>query len=327
MPSDVDQGTVEVQSVEDRIADKLFGTAGNGADEQDTDDQTADENDGGDGDQVAEDSGEEPEVTSTTVEEVEIEFENWKGKIPAKLKGEIEKGANYTQKTQELAENRKLFETQLRTQQEMQAFHQAAHKELEQFRQIETQLEQYKSVDLSQIEGDTLARMQMAAANLREERAKLKETLDSKRSEFKTKMIGAWDEMASKSREVIVKAVPDWDKVAGQVAQFALNEGFPFEVITGHDRATRERVGPGVVDPVFARTLHKAWQWDKLQASKATTTQKAKGAPPVVKPGATDQRSTGQIANMNYRKSLNQAKSPAERNRIVQDRIANKFIR
>lgn len=321
MPSNVDQGEPESQSVEDRIADKLFGT-----DEQIADDQTADE-DGGDGDQVAEESGEESEVTTAAVEEVEIEFESWKGKLPAKLKAEIDKGADYTRKTQELAENRKLFETQLRTQQEMQAFNQAAQKELEQYRQIEAQLEQYRNVDLSQIEGETLSRMQMAAANLREERSKLKETLDGKRTEFKQKMLGAWDEMTGKARDVIVKSVPDWDKVAGQVAQYALNEGFPFEVITGHDRTTRERVGPGVVDPVFARTLHKAWQWDKLQASKATATNKAKGAPPVLKPGATDQRSNNQIATMNYRKALNQAKTPSEKQRIVTDRIASKFFR
>ena len=107
-----------------------------------------------------------------------------------------------------------------------------------------------------------------------------------KRNKYRTTMMSNWDEMTQKAKEVIVKSVPNWDSVSGQVAQYALNEGFPFEHITGHDRQTRERVGPGVVDPVFARTLYKAMQWDKLQASKATVTGKVANAPPVVKPGA-----------------------------------------
>lgn len=243
------------------------------------DDTETDQVDEGD----VEESAPEPE---TTVDEVEVEVEGWKGKIPAKLKAEIDKGADYTRKTQVLADEKRLFDIQARTNHEQQQFMQSASKELDQYRQIENQLEQYRTVDLSQIDGETLSRMSMAAANLREERAKLKETLDAKRDQFRNNMLGAWDEMTSKARDVIVKSVPNWDSVAGQVAQYALNEGFPFEHITGHDRQTRERVGPGVVDPVFAKTLYKAMQWDKLQTSKATTPGKVANAPPVLKQGA-----------------------------------------
>jgi hypothetical protein len=88
--------------------------------------------------------------------------------------------------------------------------------------------------------------------------------------------------------------------VAGEVAQFALQQGFPFEVITGHDRQTRQRVGPGVIDPVFAKTLFKAMQWDKLQTSKASTSGKVANAPPVVKPGGTN---TGVIADRSIKEA------------------------
>jgi hypothetical protein len=238
-------------------------------------------------DQVDEDAGEESaHEPEPTIDEVEVEVEGWKGKIPTKLKAEIDKGADYTRKTQTLADEKRLFDTQMRVAHEHQQFVQDASAELDQFKAIEAQLDQYKKVDLSQIDGETLSRMSMAAANLREERARLKETLDEKRNKYRTTMMSNWDEMTNKAKDVIVKSIPNWDSVAGQVAQYALNEGFPFEHITGHDRQTRERVGPGVVDPVFARTLYKAMQWDKLQASKATTTTKVANAPPVPKPGA-----------------------------------------
>lgn len=323
MPSDVDQG--ETQSIEERIGNHLWGdepdtaeTAGEQANSELPDDQVEDE--------TSEQGDNATTQTSKAGEEVEIEVDGWKGTVPAKVKAQLEKSADYIRKTQALSENQKLLDVQVRTYQEQQAFMQAAGKEMDQLRQIEAQLEQYRGVDLSQIDGETLSRMSMAAANLREERAKLKESIDGKRGEFKQRMLGAWDEMTSKARDTIVKTIPNWDSVAGEVAQYALNEGFPFEHITGHDRATRERVGPGVVDPVFARTLHKAMQWDKLQASKATNVGKANKAPPVVKPGATDTRSNNQIGLMNFKKAVKNAGSDSRKAEIIGDRIASKFF-
>lgn len=314
MPSDVDQGAT--QSVEDRIGDALWGNSEEAEVEEATD-EAADQ--AGDADEAVE--------AKPAVDEVEIEVEGWKGKIPAKLKAEIDKGADYTRKTQEAAEQRRLFETQVRAQQDQQAFAQAASKELEQFRQIEAQLEQYRTVDLSQIDGETLNRMSMAAANLREEKARLKESLDNKRGEFRQQMIRHWDDMTSKARDALTKTIPAWDSVAAEVAQYALSEGFPFEHITGYDRATRERVGPGVVDPTFAKTLYKAMQYDKLQASKATNLAKAKNAPPVLKPGATDPRPNAQVGLMNFKKAMKAAGSDSRRAELIGDRIGSKFFK
>jgi hypothetical protein len=323
MPSDVDQGvqaggTGEPQSVESKIAKMAAAFDGTDGEpvQQQTDDETPDQGD-----------EDEPQGTQTPVDEVEVEFENWRGKLPAKLKAEIDKGADYTRKTQELAERGRLFDTEQRIRHEQSAFQQAAQKEIDQFRQIETQLEQYRTVDLSQIDGETLSRMSMAAANLREERAKLKDAIEGKRGEFRQKLLGAWDDMTVKAREVITKSIPNWDKVAGQVAEHALNEGFPFEHITGFDRVTRERVGPGVVDPTFARTLYKAMQWDKLQAGKATNLGKATNAPPVTRPGATDTRSRQQVATQNFRKELRAAGSPTQKANLIGDNVARRLER
>ena len=339
MPSDVDQGvqtggTGETQSVESKIAKMAAALDGasvdgasfdgapvDGADQppEQTDEETTDQGDAG---QTA-----AATATAAPVEEVEVEFENWKGKLPAKLKAEIDKGADYTRKTQELAESKRLFDTEQRVRYEQSAFQQAAQKEIDQFRQIESQLEQYRTVDLSQIDGETLSRMSMAAANLREERAKVKESIEGKRGEFRQRLLGAWDDMTIKARDVITKSVPNWDKVAGQVAEYALNEGFPFEHITGFDRVTRERVGPGVVDPTFARTLYKAMQWEKLQAGKATNLGKATNAPPVTKPGAMDTRSKTQVDTQNFRKELRAAGTPTQKANLIGDNVARRLER
>jgi hypothetical protein len=310
MPSEIDQAPAE-QSIEERIG-SLFG-----AEKPETPEVEADAEDT-QSDQVDDSEPEESaQPEQPTIEEVEVEVEGWKGKIPAKLKAEIDKGADYTRKTQALAEEKRLYDAQIRAFQEHQAFTQAASKELTALQQIEAQLEQYRGVDLSQIDGETLNRMSMAAANLREERAKLKEALDQKQGQFKQQIVGSWDQMSNQAREVIVKSIPNWDSIAGQVAQWALNEGFPFEHITGHDRKTRERVGPGVIDPVFAKTLYKAMQWDKLQASKATAPNKIANAPPVVKPGASNPGAINEKSYKEARQKLGKSGSVDDAARLL----------
>lgn len=302
------------QSVEDRIADKLFGAEEEPQEttEEPTTDQAEDQAD----------EGETPEPQSNAVDEVEVEVEGWKGKIPVKLKAEIDKASDYTRKTQELAETRKTFEAQQRLSQEEQAFYQSVSKEVDELRQIDAQLEQYRRVDLSQIDQDALSRMSMIAANLREDRAKLKEGLDQKRGQFKQHAFQTWDEMTSRARDVMRKTNPDWDTVSPKLAEYAMEAGFPFEAITGYDRKTHERVGPGVVDPAFAATLLKAWRWDQLQTKKPAVSERTAKAPPILKPGTADTRGKDQVSLMNFRKAMKVPQSEAKRAQLIGERVA-----
>lgn len=313
MPSEIDQAPPE-QSIEDKIGNHLWGEPEETPEtaEPETEDQAVDE-------PVAEEEQESQAVEA----EIEVDGEKW---TPSKLKSELDKARDYTRKTQTLADEKRLFETQQRALVEHNQFMQAAQEDIKRYQQIESQLEQYRGVDLSQIDAETLSRMSIAAGNLREERAKLKESIEGKRSEFQSHMLKTWEEMTAKARDVIVKTVPDWEKVAPQVAKYALDEGFQYEHITGYDRHSGARVGPGVVDPTFAKTLYKAMQWDKLQASKATSLAKAKDAPPVVKPGTSNTLPNKQIQHMNFRKALKSAGSDSRKAELIGDRIAGKFF-
>lgn len=320
--ADVDQAAPQ-QSIEDRIGNHLWGDAPETPEPEESTEEPVDQAE----DEPAEESTEETPPESPAVDEVEIEVEGWKGKIPAKLKAEIDKGADYTRKTQTLADEKRLFDSQQRVVFEQQQFNQSVSDEIAQLKAIESQLDQYRQVDLSQVDSETLSRMSMTAANLREEKAKLKESLDNKHGQFRSQLLNNWDDLTGKAKEVIVKSIPNWDSVASQVAQYALNEGFPFEHITGHDRKTRERVGPGVVDPVFAKTLYKAMQWDKLQSSKASTPKKIANAAPVLKPGAPENRSPKQVGLMNFQKALKSAGSESRKADLIGERIASKFFK
>ncbi len=227
----------------------------------------------------------ESEAVEGTEEEAVIEVDGEK-LTPAQIKAALEKDRDYTRKTQAVAEERRVFEAQQRLAQEHAAFQEHAKAEFDQLAQINAQLEQYKRVDLSTVDAETLSRMSMVAANLREEKAKLQESLTQKQGQFRQHAYKAWDEMATRARDAMTKEIPDWNSAAPKLAQWALQQGYPFEVITGYDQQTRERVGPGVVDPTFARTLYKAWKYDQLQSAKPAANAKAAKAPPMLKPGA-----------------------------------------
>lgn len=310
----------EAPSIESRIEAKIFGKPAPEQDQQ-TDDQASDVVD-----DQAEPEGEAVEQQAPAVEEVEIEVEGWKGKIPKALQAELDKAADYTRKAQEVADQRRLVESQRRVEQENQAFYQSASKEFDRMREIDAALENYKKVDLTTIEDTTLSRMSMAAANLREERAELKASLDVKRTEFKGKVVSAWDDMASKAHEAVTRQISDWDKNAGKVAEYAISQGFPFELITGYDRSSKERVGPGVVDPTFAKTLYKAWRWDQLQNGKSTQVEKASKGAPILKPGAADTRTQAQVSKQTYRKAFGAAESQGKKAQVIGDYVvANKL--
>jgi len=323
MSSGTDQA-VTPQSIEDKIGDALWGSAEEPADQavaeesaevdtEDTEDQAVDQS--------------EETQKSPAVEEIEVEVEGWKGKIPAKLKAELDKVADYTKKTQAVADERRLLETQSRVQQEYQTFLQQNQPLFEEVRQMKALAEQYENADVTNLDPDSITRISRAEAQLRAKISRKETELQQAQGQFKQQMISAWDDMGAKAKAAISRSIPNWENVAGDVAQYALREGYPFEHVTGYDRQTRERVGPGVVDPRFATTLYKAMQYDKLQANKATTMAKANKAPPVVKPGAIDNGSQAQSGLLGFRKALKSAGSDSRRAELIGERVASKFFK
>lgn len=308
------------QTVEQRIEAQMFGDDKS----EEVTDQAEDEQE----DQPVEgDDSPEPESDAkSAVDEVEIEVEGWKGKIPTRLKAELDKAADYTRKTQEVAEEKRLIQQQRRVTQEEQAFQQSAQAELDRLKEIEGVLSNYRKVDITSIDNDTLNRMRHAADGLREEKTELQANIGKKQADFKKRIFSAWDEMANQAKDVVTKTVPDWEANASKVAEWAINSGFPFELITGYDRATRERVGPGVVDLTFAKTLHKAWKWDQLQSSKGAAVNKTKAAP-IVKTGATDPNASKQGNLVQFRKQLKSAGSDMRKAEMIGDRIASKLFK
>ena len=95
MPSEVDQAAPQ-QSIQERLGSLFQGEMPAKAPAAEQPPEVDDSADDTETDQTESDDGEESAPQAEpAVEEVEVEVEGWKGKIPAKLKAEIDKAADF----------------------------------------------------------------------------------------------------------------------------------------------------------------------------------------------------------------------------------------
>lgn len=291
------------QSLEDRIAAKMFGS---GEEPEEVAEQPQEEQPADQPEEVEAQAPTEPEV-------VEVEFEGKQYKLPPELKDKLMTQSDYTRKTQELAEQRKLLDTQVQLQQQEQQFRQAVAPEMEQLNKLDIQLAQYKGLDWASMDVETMTRTRIAYDQLKEAREDINQTLQGKRQQFDQYRQKVMSEVTQKGHEYLKKHIPNWGspEIGQQLTKYGLQEGYS-DVELG-----------SLTDPRIIKTLWKARQWDELQAQKSNPTKVTPKAPPAVKPGATKNAQFAE--NMAYHKALKSAKTSSEKARIIQQRLESKW--
>ena len=79
------------------------------------------------------------------------------------------------------------------------------------------------------------------------------------------------------TEQFMAQKVPNWNVETGKALhEYGLNNGIPAEKL----------IPAYFTDPTATLLLWKAQQWDRLQGSKPSVTNKASNAPPVIKPGS-----------------------------------------
>lgn len=287
------------KSLEDRIAEKLFGPSEEqeeAAEEQQPEDA---------GDQPAEETPQEPEV-------VEVEFNGKQYKVPAEIKDSLMAQSDYTRKTQEVAEQRRLLDQQVMIQQQESQFRQAVEPEVDQLKQLDSQIKQYKALDWSSMDFETMTRTRMAMEQVKDARDEIKQTLEQKREQFNQYRQKVLSEVTQKGHEYLKKHIPNWSQDVGQeLTKYGIQEGYSDVELSNLN------------DPRIIKTLWKARQWDALQSQKGVVKVPTKAAPSV-KPGA-NTKSTQQLDDMNYQKALKSAKSSSEKERIILARLEKRW--
>lgn len=304
------QGSEQPSSIEDRFAGHLFG-----------------------GEQPEEQEQEQPEAESAATEESETQAEEvqqsaleeveWDGlklgqypvEVAQKVKSALMAQSDYTVKTQEVAEQRRMVDMRVQQMQLESQFQQSVTQEVTQLNALDFQIAQFNNVNWGALDTDSMMRAKHSLDQLKEQKQQVLQQIQGKRQEFDGKINHVTQQAKAQGEAFLKKAIPGWGAdVQKELATYGVNEGFSDVELASLN------------DPRMVKTLWKASQWDKLQSTKGKALQQAAKAPPVIKPGASTQVSAKAQSDAEYRKDLRAAKTPSERQKIIQERFSKKLF-
>jgi len=294
-------------SMDDRLMAKFYG------DEQPENDVEQEQPDELAGEQ-AEEAPAEAAAAPAEPELAEVEFNGKQYKLPPELKDAFMAQSDYTKKTQEVAEQRKLIDLQQTTLQKQNQFRQAIGPELQQLGHLDVEIQKYTKLDWGTLDTDTLIRARTALDQLREQKLQLQTTVQGKVQEFEQGIQKLRQETVQRGTEYLKKVIPNWGEETAK------------DVLTWGKNKNVSDVKLENIEPVDAEAYWKAAQWDKLVSQKDATQQKVAKAPPIGKPGASQQQSVQSQRDKAYKAALASAKTSTERAKIVDQRLAQKLF-
>jgi hypothetical protein len=260
---------------------------------------------------------ESEEATEEPDEEVEEE-EQSQDEVPAILKLKVngedvekpldevvalaQQGLDYTQKTQQVAEQRKELEAyaqqiQLQEQafQEQMQLNNVLIEDVAKITSLDQQLNQYANVNWNQLSDNDFVEAQklfFTYNQLQQERSQLVSQFEAKKQQVVQKQTQLMSEKIAKGKEILAKEIPNWSPETNQAL-----------LSTGKDYGFSDAELNSIVDPRHVKVLHDAMQWRKLQQN-STVKKKVSSAKPVVKPGSKDTKAEANSNHRQLRESL-----------------------
>ena len=261
--------------------------------------------------ETSEDTDAEP--TEESEEPEAEEEEQSQDEVPAILKlkvngEEVEKpleevvalaqqGLDYTQKTQQVAEQRKELEAyaesikaQEQAFQEQMQLNNVLIEDVAKITALDQQLNQYANVNWQQLSDSDFVEAQklfFTYNQLQTERSNLVSQFEAKKQQAVQKQTQLMAEKIAKGKEILAKEIPNWSPETNQAL-----------LSTGKEYGFSDAELNSIVDPRHVKVLHDAMQWRKLQQKDSIVKKKVSSAKPVVKPGAKDTKAE---ANSNVR--------------------------
>ncbi len=254
------------------------------------------------------------ETPTTDSDWVEVEYEGETYKLPPKLKEAVIRQSDYTKKTQEVAQQRQLYEQTLQQTKLWQMdrqFSESVATEQAQLSALDSALKQFDALDWRNMSTDDIVRTKLELDRLKEQRQAVEKSIDGKRGQFQQAVAQHQQQLIRQGQEFLTKAIPGWnDSLAKEVVSHAISDGYT------------EAEVQSILDPRNVKTLWKAMQYDKLQQKAKTTVQEAKS----IKTTPTQPMDSKTKDYLNYRKQLQKAPPNSEsRKKLVQDRVSKIF--
>ena len=213
-----------------------------------------------------------------------------------------QQGLDYTQKTQQVAEQRKELEVYAESiKAQEQAFHEQMQlnnvliEEVAKITSLDQQLNQYANVNWNQLSDNDFVEAQklfFTYNQLQQERSQLVSQFEVKKQQVVQKQTQLMAEKIAKGKEILAKEIPNWSPETNQAL-----------LSTGKDYGFSDAELNSIVDPRHVKVLHDAMQWRKLQQNSVVK-KKVSNAKPVVKPGSKDTKAEANSNHRNLREQL-----------------------
>ena len=229
-------------------------------------------------DAVEDDDDYEPEGPSVEGDDDLVEVE-WDGQLieaPKSVAEALMRQKDYTQKTQEVAAQRKEYEVyvaELKNTEEKFKFAESIQPDILKAQQLEQQAEQahtYLRDNIDNLSSVDIEKIRLAVDDARRERDELVQSLTNKQQEFQQAQEQAHQELLKKGTEILRQKIPGWgEQQQKQVRDYATSNGFTEAELSN------------VVDPRQVLTLWKASQYDALKSGVTPAVKKVQSAPTI----------------------------------------------
>jgi hypothetical protein len=213
-----------------------------------------------------------------------------------------QQGLDYTQKTQQVAEQRKELEAYAQQiQMQEQAFQQQVQlnnvliEDVAKITTLDQQLSQYSNVNWQELSDNDFVEAQkhfFTYNQLQQERSQLVSQFEAKKQQIAAQQSQLMADRVAKGKEVLAKEIPGWSQETTQQL-----------VSVGKDYGFSDAELNSIVDPRHVKVLHDAMQWRKLQQNSSVK-KKVSSAKPVVRPGAKDTKAEATSNVRNLREQL-----------------------
>lgn len=244
----------------------------------------------------AEEGDEQAEGEAETEEGglVEFEFDGNVYEVPVELKKILEDKtssgmmhADYTRKTQEVAEQRKQVEALQQNLQVQAQVQQQFINEYAQLVSIDNMIQQYNSVDWNQLyESDPteFVRMKEAVRDLKDSRVNLASQLTQKQQQQLQQQEQARIQAIQEGQTILAREIPNWNtELAKDLSTFIVDK----YGMTADEVAT-------IVDPRHVKIIYDAYQFNKQKEKVNVANKKVVNLPKVTKPGSNVNKQTVQ---------------------------------
>jgi hypothetical protein len=249
--------------------------------------------------QEEENPDEQVEAEEETAEPdlVEVEVDGQSYKVPEVLKDKIMLQADYTRKTQEVAEQRKQLELGQAQLQQAAQLQQQSLAEYAQLVALDNQLNSYNQVDWNALYDSDPAefvRLKESRRDLIDQRAQIAHQVTVQQQQQAAKQQETLIQVIEEGKKVLAREIPSWNtELANSINKFAIDKfGFTPEEVNA------------VIDPRVVKVLHKAYLYEKQLSNKPLTDKRVANLPKVSKPGGASKQTVSQSKENDARKIL-----------------------